>query len=304
VKALDIAELIALAALWGGSFLFMRIAAPEFGPVTLTALRVAGATLFLLPLLAWRGQTALLRTHWKAVTVVGLVNSALPFTLFTIAALAINAGLSAILNSTAPLWAALIGALWLHDRLSASRAIGLAIGFAGVLFLAWDKASFKPGEHGVSAGVAIAACIAATLCYGFAANYTKRALQGVPPLAVATGSQLGAAVLLAVPAMAVWPAVTPSAAAWGSLLVLALLCTGVAYLMYFRLIARLGPSRAISVTFLIPLFGTLWGALFLGEAVTPAMWIGGAVILAGTALVTGVVTLPNLLRKVARRKVS
>jgi drug/metabolite transporter (DMT)-like permease len=295
----DIAELVALAALWGGSFLFMRIAAPEFGPLALTALRVAGATLFLLPLLAWRGQTALLRTHWKAVAVVGLVNSALPFTLFTLAALAINAGLSAILNSTAPLWAAVIGALWLQDRLSASRVLGLAIGFAGVLFLAWDKASFRPGEHGVSAGVAIAACIAATLCYGFAANYTKRKLQGVPPLAVAAGSQLAAAVLLAAPARATWPATMPSAGAWWSLLVLAVLCTGVAYLMYFRLIARLGPSRAISVTFLIPLFGALWGALFLGEAVTPAMWLGGAVILVGTALVTGVVTLP-----VAQRKVS
>ena len=299
MKALDIAELVALAALWGGSFLFMRIAAPEFGPLALTALRVAGATMFLLPLLAWHGQTALLRTHWQAVAVVGLVNSALPFTLFTIAALALNTGLSAILNSTAPLWAAVIGALWLHDRLSASRVLGLAIGFAGVLFLAWDKASFKPGEHGVSAGAAIAACIAATLCYGFAANYTKRALQGVPPLAVATGSQLAAALLLAVPALAAWPTTLPSATAWWSVLVLAVLCTGVAYLMYFRLIARLGPSRAISVTFLIPLFGALWGALFLGEAVTPAMWLGGAVILVGTALVTGVVTLP-----VAQRKVS
>jgi drug/metabolite transporter (DMT)-like permease len=132
----DIAELVALAALWGGSFLFMRIAAPEFGPLALTALRVASATLFLLPLLAWRGQTALLRTHRKAVAVVGLVNSALPFTLFTLAALAINAGLSAILNSTAPLWAAVIAALWLHDRPGASRVLGLAIGFAGVLFLA------------------------------------------------------------------------------------------------------------------------------------------------------------------------
>jgi drug/metabolite transporter (DMT)-like permease len=116
---------------------------------------------------------------------------------------------------------------------------------------------------------------------------------------VATGSQLAAAVLLAAPALAFAPAAMPSAAAWGAVLVLALLCTGVAYLMYFRLVARLGSSRAISVTFFIPLFGALWGALFLGEAVTPAMWSGGAVILMGTALVTGVVTLP-----VARRKVS
>jgi drug/metabolite transporter (DMT)-like permease len=295
----DLAELVALAALWGASFLFMRIAAPEFGPLALTALRVAGATLFLLPLLAWHGQTALLRTHWRVVAVVGLVNSALPFTLFTIAALAINAGLSAILNSTAPLWAAVIGTLWLHDRLSASRVLGLAIGFAGVLFLAWDKASFTSGAHGVSAGMALAACLAATACYGFAANYTKHALQGVPPLAVATGSQLAATVLLAAPALSYAPTTMPSGTAWSAVLGLAVLCTGIAYLMYFRLIARLGPSRAISVTFLIPLFGALWGALFLGEAVTPAMWAGGAVILVGTALVTGVVTLPVAPRKVS-----
>jgi drug/metabolite transporter (DMT)-like permease len=288
MKALDLLELVALAAIWGASFLFMRLAAPEFGPLALTALRVAGAALFLLPLLALRGQASALRTHWKPLAVVGIANSALPFTLFTVAALAINAGLSAILNSTAPLWAALFAALWLGERLAPSRIAGLAIGFAGVLFLAWDKASFKPGEHGVSAGVAIAACLAATLCYGFAANYTKRALGGVSPLAVAAGSQSAAALALALPAVWAWPAAMPSPRSWSALAALALLCTGVAYLLYFRLIARLGASRAISVTFLIPVFGLLWGALFLGEALTSAMLAGCGVVLVGTALATGV----------------
>jgi drug/metabolite transporter (DMT)-like permease len=289
LKPLDVLELVALAAIWGASFLFMRLAAPEFGPIALAALRVAGAALFLLPLLALRGASSVVRAHWRPIAVIGLVNSALPFTLFTLAALAINAGLSAILNSTAPLWAAAIAALWLGERLSPLRLAGLAVGFGGVLFLAWDKASFKADDHGVSAGVAIAACLLATLCYGFAANYTKRALQGVSPLAVAAGSQSAAAVALALPAAWAWPAQTPSGTAWWALAALALLCTGVAYLMFFRLIARLGPSRAISVTFLIPVFGVLWGTLFLGEAVTGAMMAGCAVILVGTALTTGLI---------------
>lgn len=299
MKTPDLIELIALAAIWGASFLFMRMGAAEFGPIALSMLRVAGAALFLLPLLAWQRQAATLRTHWRALAVVGIVNSVFPFVLFSIAALALNAGLSSIFNATAPLWGAMIGALWLKDRLTPSRLLGLAIGFAGVLFLAWDKASFKPGEHGVSAGLAILACLLATLCYGFGANYTKRALQGVPPLAVAAGSQLAATLALAVPGLWLWPTQLPSATAWGAVAGLAFLATGVAYLLYFRLIAHVGPARAISVTYLIPLFGVLWGALFLGEAVTPAMFGGGAIILAGTALVTGVVSLPFGRRRAA-----
>lgn len=299
MKSTDLAELVALAAIWGASFLFMRLGAAEFGPIALSMLRVGGAALFLLPLLAWQRQAATLRTHWRPLAVVGIVNSVFPFVLFSIAALALNAGLSSIFNATAPLWGAMIGALWLKDRLTPSRLLGLAIGFAGVLFLAWDKASFKPGEHGISAGLAILACLLATLCYGFGANYTKRKLQGTPPLAVAAGSQLAATLALAVPGLWLWPAQMPSATAWGAVGGLAFLATGVAYLLYFRLIAHVGPARAISVTYLIPLFGVLWGALFLGEAVTPAMFVGGAIILAGTALVTGVVSLPLGRRRTA-----
>ena len=288
MKLLDIGELLLLAALWGASFLFMRLGAAEFGPVALSALRVGLATLVLLPLLFWRGQAAVLRAHWRTIALVGVVNSALPFVLFSTAALAINAGLSSIFNATAPLWGAVIAWFWLGDRLTRARVVGLALGFAGVLWLAWDTASFKPGEHGVSAAVAIAACLGATLCYGFAANYTKRNLSGVASLAMATGSQLAATLALALPALWWWPSVMPGATAWASVAALALLCTAVAYLLYFRLIERLGASRAITVTFLLPVFGTAWGAIFLGERLTPAMLLGCAVILLGTALTTGV----------------
>ena len=288
MKSQDLVELLALAALWGASFLFMRLGAADFGPVALAALRVGLAALVLLPLLWQRGQMAALRGHWRPIAVVGVINSALPFVLFGMAALAINAGLSSIFNATAPLWGALIAWAWLGERLSRVRVFGLALGFAGVLWLAWDKASFKPGEHGVSAGLAIAACLAATLFYGFGANYTKRRLGGVPPLAVATGSQLAAALVLALPAWWLWPAAPPSAIAWGSVIGLALPCTALAYLLYFRLIAHVGAARAITVTFLIPVFGLLWGAMFLGEALTLAMMLGCTVIVFGTALTTGV----------------
>ncbi len=292
MKPADIAELIALAAIWGASFLFMRIGVVEFGPLALTALRVGGATLCLLPLLLWRSQMHALRTHWRAIAVVGLFNSALPFVLFGIAALAINAGLSSIFNATAPLWGALVAWLWLHDKLSASRVLGLVIGFVGVVFLAWDEASFKSGEHGVSAGFAIGACLLASLCYGFAANYTTHRLTGVPPLVVAAGSQAAATAMLLLPALWFAPQTMPGAAAWVSVVVLAVLCTAVAYLLYFRLIAHVGAPRTISVTYLIPVFAALWGALWLREEITLPMAAGCAVILVGTALASGLVTLP------------
>ncbi len=284
----DLAELVLLAALWGGSFLFMRLGAPEFGAVALVAVRVALAAAALLPLVALRGQMQVLRTRWRPIAVVGVVNSALPFLLFTYATLSITAGLSAVFNATAPLWGAVVAWLWLGDRPGASRSLGLAVGFAGVAWLAWDKASFKAGAS--DTGLAVIACLAATLCYGIGANYTKKRLTGVAPLAVAAGSQVAAAAALAVPAALWWPAAMPSLLAWGSVALLGVLCTGLAYLLYFRLIAQVGPSKAIAVTYLIPLFGVLWGGLFLGEQVTLVMVLAGLVILCGTALATGLVT--------------
>ncbi|MEO7854504.1 MAG: DMT family transporter [Rubrivivax sp.] len=292
----ELAAMLALAALWGASFLFMRLGAADFGALPLSALRVGVATTVLLPLLWQQRQWSALRRHWRAIAIVGVVNSALPFVFFSVAALALNTGLSAILNAMAPLWGALIAWLWLGERLSGVRIAGLALGFAGVVWLVGDSASLAPGEHGVSAAVAIGACIAATLCYGFAANYTRRWLTGAPPLAVATGSQAAAALLLLLPAWWLWPSVTPPPAAWMSVAGLAIPCTALAYLLYFWLIARLGAARAISVTFLIPVFGMAWGYVFLGEPVTLVMLLCCAVVLAGTALASGVIGTATLAR--------
>jgi drug/metabolite transporter (DMT)-like permease len=288
MKAFDIGELVLLAALWGASFLFMRLGAHEFGPIALAAVRVGLASAMLIPLLAARGNLADLRTHWKGLLLVGALNSAIPFALFSFAALSITAGLSSIVNATTPLWTAVVAFVWLRQGLTPWRVLGLVIGFAGVAFLAWDKAGFKPGED--HSGLwAVLACATATLCYGIAANATKRYLAGVSPLAVATGSQFAAAVLLALPAAWLWPATMPSNVAWGSALALAGLCTALAYILYFRLMSRVGPTNAVSVTFLIPLFAILWGALFLQEAITSQMVAGGAIVLVGIALALGLV---------------
>lgn len=287
MKGRDLVDLLLLAAIWGASFLFMRVAAPYFGAFPLVLVRVGGAALVLLPLLVWHGQTAGLRRHWRVISLVGLLNSALPFALFIVAALAINAGLSAIFNATTPMWTALIAWFWLHDKPAPLRLFGLGLGFAGVLALALGKASLQPGEHGVSPALAIAACVGAAGLYGVAANVTKRHLAGVPALTLAVGSQLSAAVLVAGPAWWAWPAASPPLNAWVAAVLLAVLCSGVAYVLYFRLIARLGPAAASSVTFLIPLFAVGWGALFLDERPTGAMMVGGAVILLGTGLAMG-----------------
>lgn len=283
MKPFDIAELVTLAAIWGASFLFMRLGAHEFGPIAMAALRVSGASLLLLPLLAARQGLAELRREWRPLLVIGLLNSALPFAFFSYAALSITAGLSSILNATTPLWGAIVAWLWLSQRLSPPRILGLLLGFAGVLFLAWDKASFKPG----GSGWAILACLAAALCYGIAASYSKRFLAHLSPLTVATGSQLFAALLLALPAQALWPAQPPSPQAWVGVTLLALLCSGVAYILYFRLMARIGPTNTIAVTFLIPVFALLWGFAFLGETLSLQMVLGCAIVLLGTALAVG-----------------
>ncbi|RVU44567.1 DMT family transporter [Rubrivivax rivuli] len=292
MKGRDRLELLLLGAIWGGSFLFMRLGAADFGALALSLLRVAGAGLLLLPLLAWRGELPALRRHWRAIAVVGLINSALPFVMFSLAALVLGAGLMAVFNATAPLWGAFFAWVWLGEKLDRARLLGLAIGVAGVVGLAWGKAGLQVGASGMSPALGMAACVAAAVLYGLAANYTRRRLAGVAPMALAAGSQLSAAAVLLLPALWAWPAVSPSATAWGAAALLSLLCTGLAYVLYFRLIANAGATNAISVTFLVPGFAMLWGWLFMGERPTPAMLLGCGVILLGTALATGLLKLP------------
>jgi drug/metabolite transporter (DMT)-like permease len=267
----------------------MHLGAVEFGPLPTAGGRVAIATVFLLPILLARGHGAELRKHWKLTFAVGVLNSALPFASIAFALLAISTGLSSILNATVPLFGAAVAWLWLGDRLQGSRVVGLLIGFLGVALLAGNKASFTPTASGLSTGWAIFLCLFACLCYGIAASFTRRYLGGVPSLVLAAGSQLGATVVLAPLAWWFWPAHPVSAKAWLALMALGVVCTGVAYVLYFRLIERAGPSKALSVTFAIPVFAIVYGVVLLGESVTPWMVGCGLVILLGTSLSAGLI---------------
>lgn len=286
-----ILDFFMLAALWGSSFLFMKIAAGPMGPVVTAFARVAIAAIFLLPLLALRGQWSALRQHWRLILAVGMLNSGLPFVLYAYAVTRIPTGLSAILNATVPLTGALVAWVWLRERPTGERLLGLAVGFAGVAALAWGKASFTPLPGQPATGWAVLGCLLATLCYGITASVTRKYLAGVPALANAAGSQAGASLLLLPFALATWPAQLPGWEVWASLVVLGVACTGVAYILYFRLIENAGPTRALAVTFVIPVFAVGYGVLLLGETVT--LWMLGCavVILLGTGLSTGLLKL-------------
>ncbi len=279
-----LAEFILLAAIWGASFLFTRLGVAEFGAVPTAGLRVGIAAVFLLPLLLARGQWPALARHWQKIFLLGLLNSGIPFACYAYALLSITSGLSSLLNATVPLFGALVAWVWLKDRPHGLKIIGLLIGFVGVAMLAWGKASFKPDASGLSSGWAVVACLFACLCYGLAASFTKRYFVGIPSLVIATGSQIGAALGLLLPALWLWPTQPPSLTAWLALLTVGVLCTGIAYVLYFRLIEKMGAAGSLTVTFLIPVFAVIYGALFLGESVTPWMLLCGAIILCGTAL--------------------
>lgn len=286
-------DYLALGALWGSSFLFMRFATVEFGPLPTAAGRVGVAALFLLPIVVLRGMLPELKQHWQKIFFLGLFNSAIPFACFAFSLLAITTGLSAILNATVPMFGALIAWLWLKDKPGLSRIVGLVIGFAGVALLAWDKATFTldpANPSGVAPGWAVLACLLACVCYGIAASFTKKYTAGISPMVIAAGSQIGATLGLCVPAALLWPARLPGTSAWLSLLVLGVACTGIAYILFFRLIASAGPQRTLTVTFLIPVFAVFYGAVFLREVITPWMVLCAMVIVCGTALATGLVS--------------
>ena len=277
-------DFVLLAAVWGSSFMFMRLGVTEFGALPTAGVRVAIAALFLLPVLWHQGLGSDLRQHWKSTFFVGLLNSAIPFACYAYALLSISTGLSSILNATVPLFGALVAWLWLKDRPHSMKILGLLIGFLGVAMLAWGKDSFKPDASGLVTGWAVLACLGACLCYGISASFTKRYLTGVPSLSIATGSQIGATIGLALPTLWLWPSHTPSNSAWLALLALGVLCTALAYVLYFRLINAVGAAGSLTVTFLIPVFAILYGVVFLGEAVTAWMLLCGVIILTGTAL--------------------
>jgi drug/metabolite transporter (DMT)-like permease len=281
VRPADAARLVALAAIRGASFIFIRVAVVPLGPIATAELRVALASATLLAWLGFAGIGLGLREHWRLYLAVGTLNSALPFALWAFSAIHLPASYLVVLNATSPLFGAVVSAMWLRERITPRAALGLAAGVAGVAMLV----GLGPVQPTPAVLWAIAAGAFAALLYAVAAAYMKRRSSAVDAAAVATGSQLGATLVLAPLLAPVAPVAWPTAAEWAAVVALGVLCTGVAYLLYFRLIADVGPTRALTVTFLIPLFGMLWGALFLGEAITPVMAAGCALVLAGTALI-------------------
>lgn len=285
-------ELLLLAAIWGASFMFMRVGSPEFGPIFFATLRTGIAAIFLIICLVLFKETNALKGRWRDIFVVGALNTAIPFTLFSFATLTLTAGTASVLNATAPMFSAIVAYIWLKDKLSLSAMFGLVIGFFGVYLLVSDNLHFDIETTGKSlennALLPTLAAMLAALCYGISANYTKKNLSTIKPLALAAGSQIAATAMLLPLSLFFIPETLPSANAIWSVLLIGVICTGVAYILFFRLIAQLGPAKAISVTYLIPAFGILWGALFLGETISLMMLLGGGIILLGVALTTGV----------------
>jgi len=297
VNTASLFRLILLSAIWGASFVFLRIAAPVLGPVLLIFVRVALAASFLLVVAVCLRRRSGVRQHWRYFLVLGFFNSALPFLLIAEAARTVSASLLSILNATAPIWAAVIGAAWGRTRLAPRSLIGLALGIAGVALLAGVETLALPA----GGWIAIAAALGAACSYGLATIYTKSA-RSAEPFANAQGS-MWAATLLIAPAMAFapMPAALPDARVIGSVIALGVLCSGVAYLLYFRLIEDIGATPTLTVTFLIPVFGVLWGAIFLDEAVGWHTLAGSLIVLTGTALVSGISPATVFARTVAHR---
>lgn len=281
MRSADLVRLLVLAAIWGASFLFMRIIAPVLGALWTAELRVVIAGVAMLAFMLATGRNMQFRANWKQYLVLGTLNSALPFALFAYAALTLPAGYSAILNATSPLWGAIIGAAVLGETLTARKIAGLMTGVTGVAFLV----RLGPAEFSPQVLLAALACVTAALCYGIAGAYSKKKSSGIAPPMMATGSQLGAALVL-LPFASFSPVrgeITPLVMVLT--LLLALLCSAVAYFIYFRLIADLGPTKALTVTFLIPLFAMVWGAVFLHEEINFNTLVGCALVVLATWLV-------------------
>jgi drug/metabolite transporter (DMT)-like permease len=265
-------EILVLGAIWGGSFLFMRIAAPHFGPLPLVAVRVTLGALLLSPFL-WRARRQLTAVHWRRFALIGLLNSAIPFSLFAWGAERAPAGIGAIANSMTVLFTALIAFVFYGEHIGKRRGFALVTGFVGVVVLASGRTA------GDNIALAAIAGTLASLCYGIAVNLTKRKLIELPAVVGVAGTLSCSALMLALPAVATWPAEAIPSSSWFSAIALGAVCTGFAYFLFFRLIQRVSATRAATCNYLIPVFGVIWGWWLLGETPTPTMLVSGALIL-------------------------
>jgi drug/metabolite transporter (DMT)-like permease len=290
----DLARLVALAAMWGASYLFMRVAVPHFGPIPMIAARVAIAGLALLAFARVSRTEIHWKRHWRAYLFVGLIGLDLPFVLIAQALTTIDASTAAILNALSPLFAAIVAALWIRDPLTLSKVGGIALCLFGTIVLVgWRPAPMSAPEL-LAAGMSILA----TAIYGYTLVFTKVHLKDASPMAIAAATlELAAAALVPIAPLQAPDLAAIPATAWLALLALAFVSTTIAFIFYYRLIADVGPVKASTVTLLVPVFGMLWGVIFLGEPLTAGRLAGCAIILSGCALILKLVPHPFAVRR-------
>ncbi|WP_053980639.1 DMT family transporter [Marinagarivorans algicola] len=272
--------LLVLSALWGASFLFMRVGAPEFGPVSLIFIRMGVGVLALLPFFVSQKLLGCIAHNAKPLLILGLTNHVIPFVALSYAALSLESGFTSLINSTTPVFTALIAALFFASTIKPSQGAGLVIAIIGVAILSADKMSF--GSQGT--GWAVAAGLLAATSYGFAGNYTKHALGHLSATEITVGSMLASTGMLIIPGMAFWPASNPSGQAWASALLLAVASTGIAFIIYFKIMKESSAFMVSNVTLLVPIFAISWGIFLLDESLSLRLVAGMIVTLLGTAL--------------------
>lgn len=284
MSLINIAKFVLLGAIWGASFMLIKWSAPEVGVMALVEVRAIGAALVLLPIVYLKKQQADLYNNWYHLLLVGLFNTAIPFCLFNYALLTIDAGLAAILNATAPMFGVLVAYLFLRETVGWWGLLGILLGFVGVVLISYEQRTSS------SAGIlAVLAILGATMCYALTAAYLKHFLSDAKPFAIAGGSQIFTALILLPFVLTNMPETLPSNKAIASTVFLAFVCTGIAYILYFDLIAKIGVSKTLPVGYLIPLFGVLWGYLFLGESLSMFEIAGAIFVLFGVMLATNMI---------------
>lgn len=288
MKVSDTLLLILLAAIWGSSFVFMRATADVFGPIALIAIRISVAALFLLVFLLQKKRRQEFFNHWKILFLVGSMNSAIPFSFLAYASLHLSGGTVSILNATTPVFTALIAHFWLKSIMTKLQFFGLAVSISGLLFLVWDKVSWS-----IESWLPLLAGVAAGVLYGIASTTTKKYLSDVSVMTATAGSLLFSSILIMIVSLFFLPDFNNvQSIDWAYAITLGILCTAIAFIIYFKLVKNIGPARTASVTFLIPIFAFLWGYILLDEVVTTRMWIATSIILFGMGFVTQLIKMP------------
>lgn len=282
MKGHHFAQLVALSALWGASFMLIRLASPVLGPNVLAALRIGMATITLAALM-YALRQPWPRGHWRELALIGLLSVALPFLLFAWAALQIPAGYSALLNSTAVLFG-IFASTWLgEDTLNTRKLVGCGLGLCGVALIV----GLGPVEPSWRVALAALACVTASACYGISTPLMKRALSRMEPLQITAGLHAASFLMLLPGALWSWPQAQFTPTALVAVAIMGVVTSGFAYWLHIRILAHVTPVAAMSPTFLIPVFGVTWGHVFLGEQLSTTIFLGGAMVLMASALVTG-----------------